>query len=621
MDHELNVAQLHQELDHPDLSNKKTDIMGAPLQDHHAYDKMVNETTLGTAHKDSTSTPSEKIAVERETDELGGEIPTAEERRSLRRIGEPLPKAAFLVAIVELCERFTYYGASGLFQNYIQRPLDGSEGRGALGMGHNGATGLSTFFQFWCYVTPILGAIIADQYLGKYNTIVIFCGVYLVGLIILTTTSIPGALNNGAGLGGFVTAVVVIGLGTGGIKSNVAPLIADQYKRRQMVLGTDPKNGERVIIDPAITIQRIYMVFYFCINVGCLALLATPYMERDVGFWSAYLLCLCVFFVGTLVLILGRKVYIVRPPQGSIITDAFRVIGKMIKGRNMNAAKPSYQAALGNNSNFGWDDHFVDEVKRALVACKVFCFYPIYWVVYGQFSNNFISQAAQMEGHGIPNDLMQNFDPIAIIVFLPILDRFVYPAMRKAKIPFPPINRIVAGFWVASLAMVYAAVIQYYIYKAGPCYGKPLCDASIVDGVAQGNHIHIASQTGAYMLIGISEIFASVTGLEYAYTKAPPNMKSFVQSMYLLTNAFGSAISEGLNPVLYDPAIQWMYTSLAVASFIAGCLIYILFHHLNAQEEDMNALDKDYDEDPTLRRGSVKGDRTVGLHHHDEKDI
>jgi POT family proton-dependent oligopeptide transporter len=53
--------------------------------------------------------------------------------------------------MVELSERFTYYGVSGIFQNYIQRPLDGSEGRGALGMGHQGATGLSTFFQFWCY--------------------------------------------------------------------------------------------------------------------------------------------------------------------------------------------------------------------------------------------------------------------------------------------------------------------------------------------------------------------------------------------------------------------------------------------------------------------------------------
>jgi POT family proton-dependent oligopeptide transporter len=121
------------------------------------------------------------------------------------------------------------------------------------------------------------------------------------------------------------------------------------------------------------------------------------------------------------------------------------------------------------------------------------------------------------------------------------------------------------------------------------------------------------------MLIGISEIFASVTGLEYAYTKAPPSMKSFVQAMYLLTNAFGSAISEAFNPVLGDPDILWMYTGLAVASFVAGGLIWILFHHLNETENQMNALDQDYDADPTLRRGSVIGDRTVGLHNHDDK--
>ncbi|KAF1912612.1 POT family-domain-containing protein [Ampelomyces quisqualis] len=220
-----------------------------------------------------------------------------------------------------------------------------------------------------------------------------------------------------------------------------------------------------------------------------------------------------------------------------------------------------------------------------------------------------------MANHGIPNDLMQNFDPIAIIVFLPLVDQVLMPFLRKHKIPFPPINRIVAGFWIASLAMVYAAVIQYYIYQSGPCYDHPLCPAAEgADGAIVGNNIHIAAQTGAYMLIGISEIFASVTGLEYAYTKAPPSMKSFVQAMYLLTNAFGSAISEALNPVLYDPAIQWMYVGLAVSSFIAGGVIYILFRHLNESEDQMNQLDQDYDKVPTLRHSSVPGDGTVELH-------
>ncbi|RAH70165.1 peptide MFS transporter [Aspergillus aculeatinus CBS 121060] len=526
-----------------------------------------------------------------------GEEPNQEEVRTLRHVAEHLPVSAWLVAVVELCERFTYYGMSGMFQNYIQRPLDGSQGRGALGMGQRGATGLTTFFQFWCYVTPILGAIVADQYLGKYKTIVVFCIIYLVGLLILVCTSIPTALSHGAGVGGFIVSILIIGLGTGGIKSNVAPLIADQYKRKKMAIKTTPK-GERVIIDPALTIQRIYMIFYACINIGSLSLIATPYMEKYIGFWSGYLLCLCMFAVGTGVLIFGRKFYVVRPPQGSIITDAFKALGIMIVNRNMDAAKPSWQATNGGNRpDLPWDDHFIDELKRALVACRVFAFYPVYWVVYGQFSSNFVTQAGEMESHGIPNDLMQNFDPISVIVFIPVLETLVYPLLRRMRIQFRPITRISVGFVIASLAMMYAAIVQHLIYSAGPCYGKPLCDASIVDGAATGNHVHIAIQTPAYVFIGVSEIFASVSGLEYAYTKAPPSMKSFVQSMYLLTNAFGSAIAEALTPAAFDPAIMWMFVGLACASFIAGIIFWMVYHHLNDQEDEMNALDA---EDPEV---------------------
>ena len=53
-----------------------------------------------------------------------------------------------------------------------------------------------------------------------------------------------------------------------------------------------------------------------------------------------------------------------------------------------------------------------------------------------------------MAGHGIPNDLMQNFDPIAIIVLVPILDRIIYPLMHKVGIRFLPITRITVGFVV-----------------------------------------------------------------------------------------------------------------------------------------------------------------------------
>ncbi|KAG9772354.1 Peptide transporter PTR2 [Exophiala dermatitidis] len=535
---------------------------------------------------------------------VGGE-PTDYEKTTLRHVGESLPRSVWLVAVIELCERFTYYGCQGIFQNYVQNPRDGSLGPGGLGMGHQGATGLTTFYSFWCYVTPLLGGFIADQYLGKYKTILSSASIYFVGLLILVLTSIPVSLNHGAGTGGYVTSILLTGIGTGGIKANVAPLIAEQYTRRHMEIAVTQK-GERVVIDPYVTIQRIYMIFYWTINIGALSLLATPYMERDIGFWSAFTLCICMFAVGISVLVLGRKMYVDRPPEGSVVSDSFKAIGLMIKHRSMDAPKQSWLRAKGVNKTVTWEDGFVEELKRALTACKVFTLYPIYWVVYNQFSNNFVTQALQMRGHGIPNDLMQNFDPISIIVFVPILDRLVYPLLRKKRIAFKPISRIVTGFTIASLAMMYAAIVQHEIYIRGPCYEHPLCDASIVNGKAQGNNIHIAIQTPAYMLIGISEIFASATGYEYAYTKAPPRMKSFVQSLFLLTNAFGSAIGEAFVPAAYDPAIMWMYVGLCVGTFCVGILIWVLFHHLNAKEEQMNYIEDDVlPNDPKRRESHI----------------
>jgi POT family proton-dependent oligopeptide transporter len=81
-------------------------------------------------------------------------------------------------------------------------------------------------------------------------------------------------------------------------------------------------------------------------------------------------------------------------------------------------------------------------------------------------------------------------------------------------------------------------------------------------------------------------------------------MKSFVQSMYLLTNAFGSALSEGLNPVSKDPQVQWLYVGVCIACAITAVVFWVLFHHLNAQEEALNELTKN---EPMLKRGSISG--------------
>ncbi|MCJ1255653.1 peptide transporter ptr2 [Lignoscripta atroalba] len=569
------LAQLHATEVQPRAQNMQ-DVAGGPING------VVN--TMPVAQEEKLSGHGSSVS------SYEGDEPTEEERNTLRHVSDKLPWSAWLVAMIELCERFAYYGLSGPFQNYIQNEYNDPSGLpGAIGKGQTAATGLTNFFQFWCYVTPILGAIIADQYLGKYNTILYFAGIYLVGILILFLTSLPVAIEHGAAFGGLIVAMIVIGLGTGGIKSNVSPLIAEQYRGTKQTIKIQ-KNGERVILDPAVTIQRIYMIFYMCINIGSLSSIATTELEKNTGFWTAYLLCLCMFAVGIVVLVAGKKYYIVRPPKGSVIVNAFRAmwIGLRNNG-NMDVAKPSYQEEYGRKYKTPWDDLYIDEIKRALVACRVFLFYPIYWVVYSQMLNNFISQAAVMQLHGIPNDIMQNIDPLTIIIFIPILDRIGYPALRKMGIKFKPITRITMGFIFAALAMAYAAIVQHLIYISPPCYESPLaCPAA---NETEPNHVHVAVQTPAYLFIGLSEIFASITGLEYAFTKAPPSMKSFVMSMFLLTNAFGAALATALSPTAKDPKLLWMYTGLCIATIITAGIFWMLFKHLNYVEEEMNELD------------------------------
>ena len=122
--------------------------------------------------------------------------------------------------------------------------------------------------------------------------------------------------------------------------NQVSPLIAEQYRGTKQTIKIQ-KNGERVILDPAVTIQRIYMIFYMCINIGSLSSIATTELEKNTGFWTAYLLCLCMFAVGIVVLVAGKKYYIVRPPKGSVIVNAFRAMWIGLRN-NGNMGKDSY---------------------------------------------------------------------------------------------------------------------------------------------------------------------------------------------------------------------------------------------------------------------------------------
>ncbi|KAI9756987.1 MAG: hypothetical protein M4579_003645 [Chaenotheca gracillima] len=545
---------------------------------------------------------------------------------ALRRVSAPIPISVYTVAFVELCERFSYYGTQVLYANFVNHSLplpapDGPPGSihntgagggsdqgisGALGQGSQAANGINTFNTFWVYCVPLLGAYLADEHWGRYKTICISIAIAILGHIILVLSAIPPIIvNEKACFAVFMLGVIIMGLGTGGFKPNIAPLIVEQIPYARATVKTLP-SGERVIVDPIITQSRIYHYFYLFINIGALVgQIGMVYAEKYVGFWLAFALPTILFCVTPGVMWWGRKRYQQAPPAGSVVSKSFKVLFFALKGRwSINplsmwrnthngtlweAAKPSNIAPENRPVWMTFDDAWVDEVRRGFAACSVFAWYPLYWLAYGQLTNNFTNQAGTMTLNGVPNDVVNNLDPIALVLFIPICDSFLYPGLRKMGFRFTAIKKITAGFWLAAAAMIWAAVVQYYIYKTSPC-GSEANNCFNEDGTVNPAPINVWAQTGCYVLVAFSEIFASITSLEYAFSKAPRNMRSLIQAVALFTNAISAAIAEALNPLAGDPLLIWNYGVFAVLSFLGGVFFIWQFWGLDQEEDELNNL-------------------------------
>jgi POT family proton-dependent oligopeptide transporter len=80
---------------------------------------------------------------------------------------------------------------------------------------------------------------------------------------------------------------------------------ADQYTQVEDHI-IETKTGERVIAKRNLTIEYIYSIYYWSINLGSLAGIATTFVEKRVGFWAAYLLPFCVLWISALTLLLCK---------------------------------------------------------------------------------------------------------------------------------------------------------------------------------------------------------------------------------------------------------------------------------------------------------------------------
>lgn len=556
--------------------------------------------------------------------------PTIHEAETLRRVLGRAPYAAYLICLVELAERGSYYGVTGILANFIQRPLPpgsttgapvsktSSQNAGALGLGVTTSSALTLLLTFLAYVVPLYGGFIADTKLGKFKAIWLGVIAGFFAHIFLIIAALPSVIASGKALAPTIFGIIILAFGTGFIKPNLLPLLMDQYQFKIDVVKVLP-SGEKVIVDRQKTIERMTLVFYWAINIGAFFQVATSYCERRVGFWLAFFVPIIMYLIVPFVLFFLQSKLIKEKPDGSVLSNAWRVFSVTFRGnwfrRYRNGtlweyARPSNMLARGEKwykekrqKGITWDDQWVIDIKQTVESCKIFLYFPMFNLTDGGIGNAQNAQSGAMITKGIPNDLYNNFNPLTIIILIPILDYLVYPFLRKHKIPFHPVWRITFGFFLSATSQVIAAILQHFIYKTSPCGNQ----ASTCDTVSNVNGWW---EVVLYVLGAAGECFANTTAYELAYTRSPPQMKGLVMAMFLFTSAISAAIGEALTAALVDPLLVRTFIGTAAFGYLFTVGFFFHFRNLHkkmakeqAEKEELQRA-KDRQQDTAILTGS-----------------
>ncbi|KAI1415383.1 oligopeptide transporter [Hypoxylon sp. FL1857] len=523
---------------------------------------------------------------------------TADDLATLQHVADTVPKLVWLVAFTGAAQRLAFYGTTVPWQNYLQNQPGNPLSPGELGLGQSTASIINNAFLFFSYLTPMPFAIVSDSWLGRYKTLLLSLIVFLIGEIVLFITSLPFAVTNkGTALGGFIVALVLIGLGQGGTTAVIFPFLCDQIPERasRVILN---KRGQEVVTDFKLTTQFVFNTFYWMINIASLITLATTSLEKNVSFWAAYLLPLCGLGTSIVPFILLNSRLTKLAPHGNVLPHAAKVLVLATKsGFRLAAADPSYQRQHYNRS-VPWTPVFVLEIRRGLRACRVIIFFILFYLCFNQTTNNIISQANQMEISGVSNDTIQSLNPIFYIVLNPLIQNVLFPFLSRHRMSLGPIARMSAAFLFMACGIAYAAGIQKLIYSRAPCFTQPLaCEAGVIgtyDGTNQyrPNEISAWIQIPLYFLLATGEIFGFVALNEFTYAEAPTNMKALVKSFEQLTAALGAALGVALGPVSKDPYLVIVYSAMAGTAAAGGIALYAAFRaydvswHMNEAVED-----------------------------------
>nr|XP_009678407.1 PREDICTED: solute carrier family 15 member 1 [Struthio camelus australis] len=377
------------------------------------------------------------------------------------------PISIFFIVINEFCERFSYYGMRAVLVLYFKYFLRWDD---------NVSTAIYHTFVALCYLTPILGALIADSWLGKFKTIISLSVVYTIGQAIISISSIndltdynrdgtPDHIPVHVALS--IVGLILIALGTGGIKPCVAAFGGDQFE--------DHQEKQRT---------RFFSIFYLSINAGSLiSTILTPILRgEECGIHSkqrcyplAFGVPAALMAVALIVFVIGSRMYKKVQPQGNIMVQVSKCIGFAIKNRFRHRSKeyPKREHWLDWASE-KYDKRLIAQTKMVLKVLFLYIPLPMFWALFDQQGSRWTLQATTMDGNfgaiQIQPDQMQTVNPILIIIMVPVVDAVIYPLIKKCRIDFTPLRKITVGMFLASLAFVAAALVQVQIDKTLPVF-------------------------------------------------------------------------------------------------------------------------------------------------------
>uniref|UniRef100_A0A8C2CYE5 Solute carrier family 15 member 1 n=1 Tax=Cyprinus carpio TaxID=7962 RepID=A0A8C2CYE5_CYPCA len=346
-----------------------------------------------------------------------------EERNTKKAKNRPsclgYPVSIFFIVVNEFCERFSYYGMKAVLVLYFKY---------FIGWDNDLSTTIYHTFVALCYLTPILGAIIADSWLGKFKTIVYLSIVYTIGQVIMaisaihdiTDTNRDGTPDNMT----FHTAMsmlglILIALGTGGIKPCVAAFGGDQFEEHQ--------EKQR---------STFFSIFYLSINAGSLlSTLITPILRaQECGIYS----------------------------KQSCFPLAFGVpAALMVVALSYSSLCSCVHRSYSHRHSVFLPKLLIAQVKMVLKVLFLYIPLPMFWALFDQQGSRWTLQATTMDGNFIVN-------PILIVIMVPILDSAVYPLIKKCGLNFTPLRRMTVGMLLAALAFVAAALLQIQIDRTVP---------------------------------------------------------------------------------------------------------------------------------------------------------